>query len=241
MVIKSENSKISFLRFGPQAIIVRWDSDSVDRNLILRINCFLNHCKQQQLQAHATYNEVLIRFETNIQFDKEVARFEGFLNHKNEGHSDQYFQWLLPVLYDGEDLAMLAEQKGLSIEQVIEKHSKNIYDVHFIGFLPGFPYLSGLDSTIHHPRRATPRPKVAAGSVGIANGQTGIYPIDSPGGWQIIGRCPIPLFDIKNPSPCLLKAGDQIKFKKIDFKTFTTINKSIKNSTYQIEKTKLDG
>src|SRR5699024_5992541 len=127
-------------------------------------------------------------------------------------------QLLLPVCYDplvAPDLDLVSKQKKLSRSQVIAIHCAGEYRVFMIGFLPGFPYLGGLDKRLEIPRKEQPRRKVAAGSVGIAGSQTGIYPQESPGGWQIIGRCPIPLFDPLADPPCPIAPGDVIKFREI--------------------------
>lgn len=118
----------------------------------------------------------------------------------------------IPVIYDGEDLAFVAEYNLLSIEEVIKIHIKPIYRVFMMGFLPGFAYMGGLDARIATPRRAAPRTKVPAGSVGIAGNQTGIYPSESPGGWQLIGRTELQLYTPNSPQITLLKAGDLVKF-----------------------------
>ncbi len=118
----------------------------------------------------------------------------------------------IPVIYDGEDLATVAEANNLSIEEVIKIHTAPTYKVFMMGFLPGFAYLGGLDARIATPRKATPRTKVAAGSVGIAGNQTGIYPSESPGGWQLIGRTEKQLYTPNLPEITLLKAGDYVQF-----------------------------
>ncbi len=121
----------------------------------------------------------------------------------------------LPVQYGGQhgpDLAVVAAHTGLSALEVIERHCAPTYDVMCIGFLPGFPYLAGLDNQLVCPRRASPRLQVPAGSVGIGGRQTGIYPSASPGGWQLIGYCSVQLFDDNQFPPSLLQAGDQVKF-----------------------------
>ena len=104
----------------------------------------------------------------------------------------------IPVLYNlemGPDLEEVASYNNLTIEEVVQIHTTNEYLVYMLGFMPGFPFLGGLDERIHTPRRSEPRVKINAGSVGIANNQTGLYPSDSPGGWQIIGRTPLKVFD----------------------------------------------
>ena len=121
----------------------------------------------------------------------------------------------IPVRYGGEqgpDLGDVAAFAGLSEAEVIAKHVAVIYRVFMMGFVPGFPYMGTVDPTIAAPRRATPRVRVAAGSVGIAGSQTGIYPTETPGGWQLIGRTDVPLFDLSRPAPFLLKAGDTVEF-----------------------------
>ena len=121
----------------------------------------------------------------------------------------------IPVCYAPEygfDLQEVCRHTGLSPSEVIERHSSVLYTVQMLGFMPGFPYLTGLDPQLAVPRRATPRLKVPAGSVGLAGNQTGIYPLDLPGGWQIIGRTSLRLFDAQQDPPVLLTAGDQIRF-----------------------------
>jgi KipI family sensor histidine kinase inhibitor len=121
----------------------------------------------------------------------------------------------IPVFYGGEngpDMATICQSASLNEEQVIKRHSQIIYRVCMMGFIPGFAFLSKTDKALHHRRHATPREKVAPGSVGIANWQTGIYGLESPGGWQIIGRTPLTLFDAKRDNPFLLNAGDWVRF-----------------------------
>ena len=129
----------------------------------------------------------------------------------------------IPVCYGGEfgpDLAEVASLCALSEAEVIARHTAAEYRVYMIGFSPGFAYLGGLDATIAAPRRGTPRLKVPAGSVGIAGLQTGIYPLASPGGWQIIGQTPKHLFLPAQEPPCLLGPGDRLRFVSIDAETF---------------------
>ncbi|WP_143706051.1 5-oxoprolinase subunit PxpB [Emticicia sp. TH156] len=121
----------------------------------------------------------------------------------------------IPVIYNGEDIAFVAEHHQLSIEEVIQIHSAATYRVYMMGFLPGFAYLGGMDARIATPRRASPRTSVPAGSVGIAGRQTGIYPLASPGGWQLIGHTNTPLFDMNAQPPTLLKAGDLVRFVRV--------------------------
>ena len=129
----------------------------------------------------------------------------------------------IPVCYGGEfgpDLKFVAAHNGLTEEEVIQIHSGGSYDVKMIGFAPGFPFLGGLDERIAAPRRPSPRLEIPARTVGIAGTQTGVYPIGTPGGWQLIGRTPVDLFLPDEEIPSLLRAGDQVKFRPISREEF---------------------
>ena len=134
---------------------------------------------------------------------------------------------LIPVCYEEPfafDLDTLAAYHGIDPETVISMHTNQSFYVFMVGFTPGFPYMGILPPALDTPRKATPSLMVPAGSVGIAGQQTGIYPFTSPGGWNIIGRTPIKLFDINDNDPCLLKAGDRVRFSRIDRNTFNYLN-----------------
>jgi inhibitor of KinA len=129
----------------------------------------------------------------------------------------------IPVCYGGKygpDLEEVADARGITMEEVISKHTAGDYLVYMIGFAPGFPYVGGLDPDLATPRRKSPRLKIPAGSVGIAGDQTGVYPIESPGGWQLIGRTPLSLFRPADDTPSLLQTGDRIKFVPISEEEF---------------------
>jgi KipI family sensor histidine kinase inhibitor len=122
----------------------------------------------------------------------------------------------IPVRYDGPDLADVARHTGLAADEVVRRHAAVLYTVCFLGFSPGFPYLSGLDPSLATPRLASPRPKVAAGSVAIGGAQTGVYPVASPGGWRIIGRTSLALFRPSLDPPVLLRMGDRVRFVAVE-------------------------
>ncbi|MGG9961916.1 5-oxoprolinase subunit PxpB [Ferruginibacter sp. SUN106] len=130
----------------------------------------------------------------------------------------------IPVYYNGEDLEYVAAQHHLSVDEVISIHTASNYRVYMIGFLPGFAYMGKADERIATPRLASPRTNVKAGSVGIAGLQTGIYPLQSPGGWQLIGQTPVKIFDTQKSNPCLLQAGDNVQFVSIGKEDFEKLN-----------------
>jgi inhibitor of KinA len=131
----------------------------------------------------------------------------------------------VPVCYSGDlgpDIEEVACINQLTVHEVIKLHSQLTYQVFMIGFIPGFAYLGGMDARLTTPRKTTPRKVVPAGSVGIAGAQTGVYPMESPGGWQLIGQTPLRLFDAERNEPSLLKAGDEVKFEPITYTEFQT-------------------
>ncbi len=166
------------------------------------------------------YNAMLVDFEG---VKKAIQELE-FSAKRSEGKTVE-----IPVVYGGEygpDLEFVARHTGLSVDEVIEIHSKPVYRVYFLGFLPGFAYLGGMDERIATPRLEKPRLKVPAGSVGIAGKQTGIYPLESPGGWRLIGRTPLRLFNPKQEPPTLLQPGDRVKFVPIKEDEFMELYKT---------------
>lgn len=129
----------------------------------------------------------------------------------------------IPVAYGGDfgpDIGFVAKLHDLTIDDVVKLHSGVVYQIYMIGFTPGFPFLGGLPEILNTPRMETPRTAVPAGSVGIANNQTGIYPVESPGGWRIIGRTPLKLFDPARKDPFLYEPGDSIKFVPVSEETY---------------------
>jgi len=121
------------------------------------------------------------------------------------------------------------------VEDIVRVHSNTDYSVYMIGFTPGFPYLGEVPKSIACPRLATPRVKVPAGSVGIAGTLTGIYPVDSPGGWRLIGRTPLKLFDERASPPSLMQAGDCVRFRSVTESEYVRIADDVKSGNYQLE------
>ncbi len=144
----------------------------------------------------------------------------------------------IPTYYGGlfgPDLETVAGYNQLSVEEVIKIHTQNKYLIYMMGFTPGFPYLGGMSEKIATPRLKTPRKRVLPGSVGIAGEQTGIYSLETPGGWQIIGRTPLRLYDPKRKTPMLFQAGKYLKFVSISKDEYDYIEESIKLGTYQLK------
>ena len=140
-------------------------------------------------------------------------------------------QWELPACYEAEmapDLLETAQALGLAPDAVVEHHSRTVFTVYMLGFMPGFPFMGDLPAALRRPRRTEPRVRVPAGSVSIALGLTAIYPWESPGGWHLIARCPARLFDASRPSPALLAPGDRVRFKPIAAAEFRRLDEAVR-------------
>ncbi len=166
-----------------------------------------------------TYRSVLIHFDPLTlppkKLHAEVESVLAQLEKDATGTARSATLYRIPVAYggeDGPDIERVAKHAGIDAERVVEIHSGGVYQVYMLGFLPGFPYLGGMDQSIACPRLETPRVKVPAGSVGIAESQTGVYPADSPGGWNLIGVTPVPLFDSSKDPPAAIEPGSFVQF-----------------------------
>ncbi len=172
--------------------------------------------------VYPTYKSLVINYD-NLAIDYQALKkkiepliFQIIDNYDKNVSNDKVLE--IPVKYGGEfgpDLKIMSKKLNISEESIINIHSSAIYRIYMIGFMPGFPYLGGLDERISFPRLSTPRIKVPAGSVGIAGKQTGIYPFESPGGWNIIGRTELSLFDVDANPPSLLSNISQLRFLKL--------------------------
>lgn len=164
-----------------------------------------------------TYRSILVQYDAALSSYDDMKSTLSNIPPSTEDPSNAPLVHI-PVLYGGNhgpDLEFVARSAGMSPQEVIDTHSNAEYLVYMMGFTPGFPYLGGMPPQIAAPRRTTPRTAIPKGSVGIAETQTGVYPIESPGGWQLIGRTPLTLFDPQRDTPSLLDAGARVKFQPL--------------------------
>lgn len=184
-----------------------------------------------------SYAALYIHFDPlRATFDGLVARCRELVAGADESEPEVPRVYLLPTVYGGEfgpDLDEVARFHGFHPEEVIKLHSGRDYYIYFLGFSPGFPFLGGLDPRLATPRRRVPRTRVPAGSVGIAGEQTGVYPVDSPGGWNVIGRTPVPLFRIDRDPPALLAPGDYVRFVPISEAEYRRIAAAVAAGEYR--------
>ncbi|WP_058306665.1 5-oxoprolinase subunit PxpB [Gracilibacillus massiliensis] len=217
------------------AILIRFhDENDLSPKLISLQYELTNHPSLPIVEAVIGYCTITIYFDPfKISHQQLKLKLQEIIKDFGDSKNDQGTLHMIPVCYEEEygiDLATLADINHFSVEEVIKIHTSPIYHVGFLGFSPGFPFLTGMDQRLATDRRDKPRLEVAKGSVGIAGGQTGIYPSSSPGGWNIIGRTPINLLPFKKDRPTLFSPGDQLKFYAISKSEFEQI--------YQEERTR---
>lgn len=190
------------------------------------------------LEVVPTYRSLMIYFDplviSRTALQDEMARM---LEHLDDDSSGAGMRRLItiPICYSGEfgpDLEFVARHNALTEDEVVALHTSAAYMVYMLGFTPGFPYLGGMPERIAAPRLQTPRVKVPAGSVGIAGTQTGIYSIESPGGWRLIGRTPLRLFDARGENPFLFAAGDSVRFSAITAQEYRAIRHHVDCGSY---------
>ncbi len=222
-----------FMQFGEHAALVRWDA-IIDINIhyqILQLKRFVSeNFSEEIIETVPAYNELALYFKPHISVSKVLQKLKE--NYKTQLHPNPKVSNIvtIPVCYDGDlapDMERVMAHTGLSKGEIIAKHTEPNYKVYFLGFLPGFPYLGGLPSELATPRHQTPREYVEKGAVAIGGNQTGIYPSVSPGGWNIIGRTPVQLFDLKRAQKALLQAGDEVRFRLVSKEKFLTIQEKL--------------
>lgn len=184
-----------------------------------------------------SYTSLIVYFDClKVTGDEITQIIKGVDMEELAEQSFEYKVVEIPVCYGGDygpDLNLF-EENGLSLEEVIDIHSDTEYLVYMLGFMPGFPYLGGLDERLFKARLDNPRKSIPAGSVGIGGKQTGMYPFVSPGGWNLLGRTPIPLFDAEREPQILYEAGDRIIYKSIDEDEFKCLEAQIEAGDYEV-------
>lgn len=237
--------KLTYKLFGDCAVLIEWPS-KIDENIIKDVLLFKNKILKNNIisivEMISSYSSLTICYTKNI--TEEISVLETIYTSTFSLPLVENYRWKIPVCYDekfGIDLHELSQKKELETEAIIKLHFTPIYTIFFIGFLPGFLYLGGLDSRLNFDRKSNPRLSVKKGSVGIAGPQTGIYPSESSGGWNIIGNSPIPFFNPKNEEPCFAKAGDEIQFYNINLKEYQQIKIQVEIGCYILEKNNING
>jgi KipI family sensor histidine kinase inhibitor len=232
--------KVRILTAGDSSLLVEFGHE-ISPEINRKISSTVQLMKEQHIEGIVdvipTYCSLLVNYDPLVIGYKDLKnRLEGLVKVDVKSGEGKKTIVEIPVCYGGEygpDIANIAEHAGLTEEEVIKIHSSKDYLIYMLGFLPGFTSLGGLDERIHTPRLASPRIKIRAGSVGIGGSQTGIYPLDSPGGWQLMGMTPVKTYDPDREVPILVEAGQYIRFIPIDEAEYLRIKELVDRGEYQ--------
>lgn len=235
-------------QMGERAFLLEFEQE-INEGILQKVLFFKkiiqNKYIKEKVEVTNTYNSLLVIYHSTIEDSYRCySELEELISEANIQPNFNSGVFKIPVCYDdqfGPDLAVISKAKALSKEEIIELHTAAEYLVYFIGFLPGFLYLGGLPEELHFPRRKEPRNRVLKGAVGIGEKQTGIYPQESPGGWNIIGNSPVPLFDPYSDPPCPFSAGDRIRFYSISIQEHREISEKVKSGEFHLNRMRDEG
>lgn len=240
-----EKLPIIFKRFGDKAILIEWPAQIDSQLLKLRIayeklisEHFSSQFQNTLIDIVPAYHSITLIFQNEIvNWNKIIQYLKTLYSQLNVLPNLNSRVVHIPVCYENSlasDIEEFARLKKISIQGIIDLHTQPLYEVYFFGFLPGFMYLGGLNKKLHHPRKDKPGLTVPKGAVAIGGQQTGIYPINSPGGWHIIGNTPLEIFNPYIDSSSIAVMGDKIKFIAISVQEYSQIQQSVIDGTYQV-------
>ncbi len=231
---------IRFLTAGDSSLLIEFGkeiSPAVNRKIAATVQLMKDQNIEGVVDVIPAFCSLLVNYDPRvIRYEEIRERMQALVKVEAKAGQQRRKVFEIPVCYGGEygpDIENIAEHAGLSVEEVIELHSSRDYLIYMLGFLPGFTYLGGLDERLHTPRLANPRIRIPAGSVGIGGSQTGIYPLDSPGGWQLMGMTPVRTYDPSREAPILVEAGDYIRFVPVDEEEYIRIREAVARGEYQ--------
>jgi len=235
---------LKYIPSGDSAFIIK-AGDEISEEINATVRKLLTRLEKEKISGVTdfipSYNELMVCYDPSVlDYNQLLEIFRSCAADLSTMELPEADVIHVPVLYGGEygpDLHYVAELNGLTEDEVIRIHSSVACLVYMLGFTPGFCYLGGMDTRIATPRRETPRLKIPAGSVGIAGDQTGIYPLESPGGWQLIGRTPLRLFSPDKKPEFLFKAGDYIRFSPVEMDEYNHILEKASAGSYQVKRT----
>ena len=231
---------VRFLPAGDKVLLVEF-GETIERALSERVLRLAERIKELRLngviETLPTFRSLLVRYDplqtSGATLENEIS---AHLEDAGSAH-DEVRLWHIPACYDrrcAPDLDEVAERTGLTSDEVVVRHSGTRFLVYVVGFAAGYPYMGDLPSELVLPRRADPRVRVPAGSIAMATTLTGIYPLESPGGWHLIGAAPIRLFDPNWERPALLRPGDFAKFEPVDFAEYERIRAAVERNDYDV-------
>lgn len=233
---------VRFLTTGDTSLLVEFGNE-ISTEINARIRAFNIALAQKGIpgivETVPTYRSLTVHYRPEIiRYEKLRDALKGLLGSLDEVEIPPASVVEIPVLYGGDmgpDIDFVAEHNHKTVEDVIKIHSAPEYLIYMLGFTPGFPYMGGMNPEIATPRLTSPRVKIPGGTVGIAGSQTGVYPIDSPGGWQLIGRTPLKLYDAQRETPILLQAGQYVKYRPINRVEYDDIAAQVAAGGYAVK------
>ena len=237
---------------GEDALVVEFGNgiDPVTNDRVYALAAAVEAAKNKSVvELIPTYRSLLVQYDLELSSVADMAVFLNDMIARSAVSTDAHDNtprriYELPVAYGGEhgeDLDDVADHAGITPDEVVAIHSGTDYRVYMLGFAPGFPYLGGMDERIATPRLASPRVRVPAGSVGIAETQTGVYPMASPGGWRLIGNTPVSLFDPSADPPVPFLPGSFIRFVPVSSEETKRIANQVAEGTYRVHMTEQAG
>lgn len=224
---------VQFLKSGDTAMVVQF-GDVIDKVLSNRVLQLSQRIRELDMPGVTglipTFRSLLVNYDPlAVSGEALKQKLEGLLD-ASDAQSQPARRWTIPVCYEGEfapDLGDVAQASGLSLTQVVTQHVETLFHVYMLGFVPGYPYMGDLPPALVLPRRSNPRTRVPPGSVAIASVMTAIYPLESPGGWHLIGSTPVRLFDVLSTRPALFRPGDQVRFEPVGAAVYQDIRKAV--------------
>lgn len=228
--------------FGDRAFLLEWKSTidpTINEYVLKAEKTLLKYCRKEIIETVSSYHSLAIYLKQNVESREFKNKIKKCLEIYEPEEKGTTFLNDIPVCYAtefGMDLQHLAALHKLTPKEIIKIHTQPVYRIYFLGFLPGFPYLGGLDKKLHTPRKSAPRTLIEKGSVGIGGNQTGIYTVNSPGGWNIIGKSPLQFFNSNTTPFSLLSAGDYIKFSAITKEAYYEMEEQVRLGKYKLHK-----
>ena len=231
---------MKFMPAGDEALVVEFGR-IIDDGINRQVHALAEYVRNEKIygvrELLPTFRSLMIFYDNEIiSYGKLIRRIKHFKNDGTDALIEEKKILCVPCCYGGDkgpDLDYMSIKTGISSEEIISIHSAVDYKIYMLGFLPGFTYLGGLDARIHMPRLETPRTSIPAGSVGIGGNQTGVYPVESPGGWWLIGQTPLEFYNPARKKPVLCNAGEYIRFVRINETDYELIKRDVENGKYR--------
>lgn len=233
--------KIKYLPAGDKAIVMEFGNE-ISKEINAKIRSVGRALEEKNIdgieEVLPTYRSILIMYDPiKVEYEEIVKILDDLGNKASLGEKEEIRIVEIPTIYGkefGPDINFVAAHNKITVDEVIKIHTGTDYLVYMLGFTPGFTYLGGMSDKIAAPRLSAPRKKIPAGSVGIAGSQTGMYPSETPGGWQLIGRTPLKLYDPAKEPPVLINAGDYVRYVSITEEEYTEIQNQVEKGSYKV-------